>query len=96
MAIRGFVEIGAMASACDLILSSDSAVAQLTGGLGPPTWLLLEKIPGWRCTSRQATSSSRPISPAARGRWCTRQKPARSARAQRPSAVGKRSMLASR
>jgi tetratricopeptide (TPR) repeat protein len=47
-AVLDFVEVGAMASACDLIISSDSALAHLCGGLGLPTWLLLRHVPDWR------------------------------------------------
>ncbi|MFM7312973.1 MAG: tetratricopeptide repeat protein [Cyanobium sp.] len=47
-AVLDFVEIGAMASACDRVISSDSAMAHLVGGLGLPAWLLLRHVPDWR------------------------------------------------
>jgi hypothetical protein len=43
-----FVETGAIASACDLVITSDSALAHLCGGLGLATWLLLHEVPDWR------------------------------------------------
>ncbi|TGG91863.1 MAG: tetratricopeptide repeat protein, partial [Aphanocapsa feldmannii 277cV] len=39
--IWDFVETAAMILNCDLIITSDTAVAHLAGGLGKPTWLLL-------------------------------------------------------
>jgi tetratricopeptide (TPR) repeat protein len=38
---------GAMA-ALDLIISVDSAAAHLAGGLGRPTWLILDRVADWR------------------------------------------------
>ena len=43
-----FLETAAIISNCDLIITSDTAVAHLAGGLGKPTWLLLHKVPDWR------------------------------------------------
>jgi len=43
-----FVETAAMIVNCDLIITVDTAVAHLAGGLGQPTWLLLRKCPDWR------------------------------------------------
>ena len=43
-----FVATGAMLQACDLLITSDSAIAHLAGGLGIKTWLLLHHIPDWR------------------------------------------------
>jgi len=43
-----FVDTAAMVLACDLLITSDSALAHLAGGLGVPTWLLLHHIPDWR------------------------------------------------
>jgi len=43
-----FLETAAIVKNCDLIITSDSAVAHLAGSMGKPTWLLLKKIPDWR------------------------------------------------
>lgn len=43
-----FVDTAAMLLACDLVITLDSALAHLAGGLGVPTWLLLKTIPDWR------------------------------------------------
>ena len=46
--IWDFVETSSIISNCDLIITSDSAVAHLAAGMGKKTWLLLQKIPDWR------------------------------------------------
>ena len=43
-----FVENAAMVMNCDLVITVDTVVAHLAGGLGKPTWLLLRHIPDWR------------------------------------------------
>lgn len=43
-----FEETAAIISQCDLIISSDTAVAHLAAAMGMPTWLLLKKVPAWR------------------------------------------------
>ena len=43
-----FVENAAIMMNCDLIITVDTVVAHLAGGLGKPTWLLLHKVPDWR------------------------------------------------
>ena len=43
-----FRETAAILASCDLVITSDSALAHLAGGLGCPTWLLLHWIPDWR------------------------------------------------
>jgi len=43
-----FLEIAAIILNCDLVITSDTSVAHLAGGLGIKTWLLLKKIPEWR------------------------------------------------
>lgn len=43
-----FLETAAMIANCDLVITSDSAVAHLAGGMGKNTWLLLKKVPDWR------------------------------------------------
>ena len=46
--IWDFEEIAAIILNCDLIISSDTSVAHLAGGMGKLTWLLLHKTPEWR------------------------------------------------
>ncbi len=43
-----FQETAAIIENCDLIITSDTSVAHLAGGLGKKTWLLLKHIPEWR------------------------------------------------
>lgn len=43
-----FREIAALISRCDLLITSDTAVAHLAGAIGHPVWLLLKQIPDWR------------------------------------------------
>ena len=43
-----FLECAAIISNCDLVITSDTSVAHLAGGMGKTTWLLLKKVPEWR------------------------------------------------
>ena len=43
-----FLETAAIIANCDLIITSDTAVAHLAGGMGKKTWLLLQSVPEWR------------------------------------------------
>lgn len=43
-----FLDTAAMVLACDLVISSDSALVHLAGALGAPTWLLLHHLSDWR------------------------------------------------
>lgn len=43
-----YLETAAIISNCDLVITSDTAVAHLAGGMGKATWLLLAKVPDWR------------------------------------------------
>ena len=43
-----FVDNASIIFNCDLIITSDTAVAHLAGSMGKQTWLLLQKIPDWR------------------------------------------------
>ena len=43
-----FLETAAIVANCDLVITSDTSVAHLAGGMGKTTWLLLKKVPDWR------------------------------------------------
>ena len=43
-----FLENAAIIENCDLIITSDTSIAHLAGGMGKPTWLLLHHPPDWR------------------------------------------------
>ena len=43
-----FLETAAIIANCDLVITSDTSIAHLAGGMGKATWLLLQKIPDWR------------------------------------------------
>ena len=43
-----FIDTAAVMANCNLIITSDTAIAHLAGALGYRTWVLLKKIPDWR------------------------------------------------
>ena len=43
-----FLETAAIIANCDLVITSDTSVAHLAGGMGKTTWLLLKQVPEWR------------------------------------------------
>lgn len=43
-----FVDTAAMIMACDVVISTDTSVAHLSGALGQRSWLLLHQVPEWR------------------------------------------------
>ena len=43
-----FEDTAAVMSNCDLIITSDTAIAHLAGALGCRTWVALKKVPDWR------------------------------------------------
>ena len=43
-----FLENAAIIENCDLIITSDTSIAHLAGGMGKSTWLLLQYVPEWR------------------------------------------------
>jgi tetratricopeptide (TPR) repeat protein len=43
-----FMDTAAIMRSLDLVITSDTAVAHLAGGLGIPVWVALSKVPDWR------------------------------------------------
>ena len=43
-----FLDYAAIIENCDLIITSDTYIAHLAGGMGKPTWLLLHYLSEWR------------------------------------------------
>ena len=43
-----FMDSAAAMSLCDLVITSDTAIAHLAGALGVPTWVGLKQTPDWR------------------------------------------------
>ncbi len=43
-----FLDTAAVMQGCDLIISSDTAIAHLAGALGVPVWVVLKFAPDWR------------------------------------------------
>ncbi len=46
--IWDFEEVASIISNCDILITTDTAIAHLSGAIGHPTFLLLNKIPDWR------------------------------------------------
>jgi tetratricopeptide (TPR) repeat protein len=51
-----FVDTAAVMMHCDLIITSDTAIAHLAGALGRPTWVALKRVPDFRWLLRGDTS----------------------------------------
>ena len=44
----GLLDAAAVIALCDLVITSDTAIAHLAGALGAPAWLALKRTPDWR------------------------------------------------
>jgi len=68
-----FLETAAIIANCDLVITSDTSVAHLAGGMGKNIWLLLKKVPEWRWGLEGDTSfwypSMRLFRQSERGNW---------------------------
>ncbi len=68
-----FLETAAIIANCDLVITSDTSVAHLAGGMGKTTWLLLHKVPDWRWGLKGDTTfwypSMRMFRQRERGNW---------------------------
>lgn len=53
---RPFVDTTAAIANLDLVITCDSAIAHLAGGLGKPTWVALPDMPDWRWALNVATT----------------------------------------
>ena len=45
---NAFIDTSAIMMNCDLIITSDTAIAHLAGALGCPVWVVLKYVPDWR------------------------------------------------
>jgi hypothetical protein len=51
-----FADTAALASCLDLVITVDTSVSHLAGGLGLPTWVLLKHNPDWRWLNKGESS----------------------------------------
>jgi len=52
----GFLDTAAIMACCDLVITSDTAIAHLAGATGTPAWLALQKNAEWRWLRERADS----------------------------------------
>ena len=71
--IWDFLDTAAIIANCDLVITSDTSVAHLAGGMGKATWLLLKRVPDWRWALDKETTfwypSMRLFRQHERGNW---------------------------
>lgn len=60
--LTNFSKTASLIDQLDLVISSDTAVAHLTGALNKPVWIPLQKIPDWRWTNKGETTKWYPSS----------------------------------
>ncbi len=53
---EAFADTAALMNVCDLVLTTDTAIAHLAGALGRPTWVMLKDVPDWRWLRERADS----------------------------------------
>ncbi len=51
-----FLDVAAVMECLDLVITSDTSIAHLSGALARPTWVALKKIPDWRWMLDRADS----------------------------------------
>lgn len=80
---EAFLDTAAIMRVCDLVITSDTAVAHLAGALGLPVWVMLQHVPDWRWMLGRADSpwypSMRLFRQQARGDWRSAFAPAETA-----------------
>ena len=54
--LTDFSKTASLINELDLVISSDTAVAHLSGALNKPVWIPLQKIPDWRWTNKGETT----------------------------------------
>jgi len=68
-----FLETAAIIANCDMVITTDTSVAHLAGGIGKTTWLLLHRVPDWRWGIEGSTTfwypSMRLFRQRERGNW---------------------------
>lgn len=52
----GFIDTAAVMKELDLVITSDTSIAHLAGGLGVPVWVALNDVPEWRWQMDRAES----------------------------------------
>jgi len=68
-----FLDSAAVLSLCDLVVTSDTAMAHLAGALGVTTWVALKAVPDWRWLTEGGSSrwypTMRLFRQTSRGNW---------------------------
>jgi ADP-heptose:LPS heptosyltransferase len=55
-ALTDFTETAALVSCLDLVITIDTSVAHLTGALGQPVWIMLQRNADWRWLTERSDS----------------------------------------